>query len=266
MNERVATRTMFARSMTFGTWMAAVLLAATAPAQSNSLFGGGRARSAAAPARANESTPAAAPGASQPGGAAHGARSARPLMNPVLLDTSLIAVRLPDMRMIQVNDLLTVIVREDRKSISDAKLESEKTWDIQSELKDWLRINAEDKLVPQNFPEGTPKIGFQYDNQYDGKGKHERKDTLVTRLAVKVIDVKSNGNLIIQGKKELRIGEEVHVATLTGECSADDVTPERTILSTQVYDLKIDMPDAGAVRDATRRGWLMKLLDFAKPF
>jgi flagellar L-ring protein precursor FlgH len=262
----MATRTKYAQTAICGACTVAVLLAATASAQSNSLFGGGRAKSAAAPARANGNAPNAGRAAPQTGGGAGSARAARPLMNPVLLDTSLIAVRLPDMRMIQVNDLLTVIVREDRKSISDAKLESEKTWDIQSELKDWLRINSEDKLVPQNFPEGTPKIGFQYDNQYDGKGKHERKDTLVTRLAVKVIDVKPNGNLIIQGRKELRIGEEVHVATLTGECNADDVTPERSILSTQVYDLKIDMPDAGAVRDATRRGWLMKLIDFARPF
>lgn len=236
----------------------------TAPGQSNSLF-----------ARARQATPAGAPAAAPGTRAGAGYRALSPLSpllggsvlnNQTLLDTSLYAVRLPDVQRIRVNDLLTVIVREDRKSVSNAKLEHEKNWELDSELTAWLRINAENKLVPQRFPEGNPKVSFEYDSQYDGKGKHERTDSLITRIAVKVIDIRPNGNLIIQGRKELRIGEEKHVATLTGECSADDVTPQRTVLSTQIYDLRIDMPDAGAVNDATRRGWLLKLLDAARPF
>ncbi len=234
---------------------------ATAMGQSNSLFNASRGRGGA-----NGANAPAAGGAMESASPPESSSSARAAVNSELLSASLIAVRLPDARRIQVNDLLTVIVREDRKSVSDAKMAHEKSWDLSSELSAWLRINEEDKLVPQNFPQGTPQVGFNYDSQYDGKGKKERTDTLVTRIAVKVIDIKPNGNLIVQGKKELKLGEETHVATLTGECSTDDVTPQRTLLSTQIYDLRIEMPDAGAVNDATQRGWILRLLDAAKPF
>lgn len=190
---------------------------------------------------------------------------AKPLENEVLLYTSLIAVETPPEREIRVHDIITVIVREDRRSVSDAKMSADKKWELESELSAWVRL-ADGNLVPQVFEAGNPAAAFEYDNQYEGNGKSERSDSLTTRIAAKIIDIKPNGNLIIQARKEIKSGEETHFMVLTGECAKDNVTPQRTVLSTQIYDLRIDMPDRGAVRDATRRGWLMRLLDAVRPF
>lgn len=191
---------------------------------------------------------------------------APPPPNPLLLKTSLIAVEVKPPRKIRVNDYVTVIIREDKRSQTDSKLETEKKWDIQAQLDAWIRLNEEHKLVPQNFTNGVPNIGFNMDNQYDGKGKTERKDSLTTRITAKVLDVKPNGVLVLEAKKEILNDEDVQVVTLIGSCRSEDVTPENTVLSTQLADLKINAQHSGPARDASRRGWLMRAFDFLRPF
>jgi flagellar basal body L-ring protein FlgH len=53
---------------------------------------------------------------------------------------------------------------------------------------------------------------------------------------------------------------------LTGICRSEDVTPANTILSTQVAEMVLVEKNSGALRDATQRGWIPRLLDWAKPF
>ncbi|GMU80718.1 MAG: hypothetical protein AMXMBFR47_05890 [Planctomycetota bacterium] len=191
---------------------------------------------------------------------------APPPPNPLLLKTSLIAVEVKPPRKIRVNDLVTVIIREDKRSQTDSKLETEKKWDIETQLDAWIRLNEEHKLVPQNFTNGVPNIGFKMDNQYDGNGKTERKDSLTTRITATVIDVKPNGLLVLEDTKTIRTDEDVQIIRLTGICRSEDVTPENTVLSTQLAKASIETEHTGPARDASRRGWLMRTFDFLRPF
>src|SRR5262245_40845567 len=145
-----------------------VLTAARADAQSNSLF------------KMGHSVPQAAP-TTQPAGSAPVTRTiaspiriiqndpdTTPPPNVTLLQSSLIAVQVPKPRRFKVNDLITVIVREDKRSRSDAKIESEKNWEIDSELEKWIRIH-DHHLIPQTFPNGTPGVIFDWNDKYDGE-------------------------------------------------------------------------------------------------
>jgi len=187
-----------------------------------------------------------------------------PPPNPVLLAVSPIAFEPPQPKVIEVNSLVTIIIRESRTSLNDAKMKSEKDWQTQATLARWFRLNPEDHLVAQTF-DPAPGVDWDFQNTYEGKGKYDRKDELTTRITARVIDVKPNGNLVLEARKSIKTGDEVLLATLTGECRSEDVTAANTVLSTQIADLQIEMPDKGAVRDATTRGWLMRLFDFAKP-
>jgi flagellar L-ring protein FlgH len=188
-----------------------------------------------------------------------------PPPNPMLLAVSPIAFEPPQPKVIEVNSLVTIIIRESRTSLNDAKMKSEKDWQTQAKLAQWFRLDSQDHLVSQDFPNGAPGVDWDFQNTYEGKGKYDRKDELTTRITARVIDVKPNGNLVLEARKRIKTGDEILLATLTGECRSDDVTAANTVLSTQIADLEIEMPDRGAVRDATTRGWLMRLFDFAKP-
>lgn len=233
-------------------------LAAAAAAQNNSLLHG--------PSRpeARPPEPGAAPDVVLGGAASAAVASERP-KNRVLLAVSPIAVAQPKPRKIQVNDLVNIIVREDKRSVSAAKLKSDKKWELDAELKKWFRLNPEDHLVAQTF-NPTPGAEFDFENKYSGSGKVDRTDSLAMRIQAMVIDVKPNGNLVLEAKKRIRTDEEEQIMTLTGTCRSEDVTPQNTVLSSQVADVVIDTQHTGAARDAARRGWLMRAFDFLRPF
>lgn len=186
--------------------------------------------------------------------------------NPVLQALSPIAVSLPPPQKIGVNDLVTIIIREDKQATVDAKMNSDREWKVDAALAKWFRLDPQDRLIPQTFPNGIPEIDFELDSQYGGEGKTNRKESLVTRITARVLDVKPNGNLVLEARKEVNsTGDERQIMTLTGECRSRDVTNQNTVLSTQLADLRIDTKESGAMHDATQRGWIKRLFDFAKP-
>lgn len=250
--------------------IALVVLALCAPAagQRNSLLGRGNGSAGQAP-------PAAQPAVREPAVVLPGmppaprprqpATRSEPPLNTVLLYASPFAVEAPQPQEIRVHDLVTIVIRENKTATSDAKLKSEKEWKVEAELAKWFRLDPKHRLIPQNFPRGTPGVDFEFGNEYEGKGKVDRKDTLTTRITAEVIDVKPNGNLVLEAKKNIRMDDEGYIITLTGMCRSRDVTLDNTILSTQIADPVIDVQHTGAVRDAARRGWLMRLFDLLRP-
>ena len=80
------------------------------------------------------------------------------------------------------------------------------------------------------------------------------------------MDVKPNGTLIVQARKRIKTDEEEQQFILTGVCRVEDITADNAILSTQLFDLELQKNHKGAVRDATKRGILPKLLDWINPF
>jgi flagellar L-ring protein precursor FlgH len=243
------------------------LLCSTADAQSNSLFR--RGASAASPTPTTQPASGAReillptpPVYATPRG---GLEDVPPPPNEVLLAASLIAVEAPPPRRISVHDRVTIIIREEKRSTSDSDLKREKKWEIDAALKKWIRLNEECKLIPQVFPAGNPAIDLEYDDKYKGKGKVERKDSLITRVTASVIDVKPNGDLVLEAKKDIKIDEDRQVIKLTGICRSEDVTAQNTVLSTQLADARIDVQHSGPARDAARRGWLARIWDFIRP-
>ncbi len=240
--------------------LSAIVLAALvspAAAQSNSLFlaaNQGQQSAAAAPAGQNGWPTASVPIVYGMSGQA----------NEGFQSASRIAVELPPPRVFQMHDLVTIIIKEEKQYTHDANMESKKDFDLNAKLNYWFRIH--DGWQQQTFPKGNPQIGGTIASDLKDTGTSARTDALTERVTVEIIDIKPNGTLSLKGSKSIKTDEEVQTLTLTGTCRAEDVGPDNTILSTQIYDLNLNVQSKGAVKDATSRGWLQKLLDLGKPF
>src|SRR5204863_4285556 len=111
-----------------------------------------------------------------------------------------------------------------------------------------------------------PGVKLTGNRTFKGEATVDREDTLTARITGEVLDVKPNGTLVVQARKQIKTDEEVQQFVLTGICRAEDVLPDNTVLSTQLYDLELNKSHKGAVRDTTKRGWVPKLLDAINPF
>ena len=184
--------------------------------------------------------------------------------NPLLDETSLIAVAPAEPLTFQIHDLVTIIVVENKRFETDAKTRAEKRWRLRSELDEWARFD-DGKLIAAKFPNGQPNIDYEFESRIDNRGKLNRQDRMSARIAAEVIDVKPNGNLVLEATRRLVHDEEEITATLIGVCRSSDISADNTILSSKIARFEFSARHCGAVRDGTRRGWLTRLLDLVRP-
>jgi len=168
-----------------------------------------------------------------------------------------------------VNDLVTIIIREFTKADSTTELETEKNVAYESEISDFPDLQLDDLLRLQlqaSKNENPPKISLSYRGKFDGEGDYKREDSITGRMTGTIIDVKPNGNIVLEARKYIEQDDETLGIMVTGICRGDDVTIDNTILSTQLFDLRLRKYHTGELRNTTKKGLFSKLFDLVFNF
>lgn len=186
-------------------------------------------------------------------------------LSPAIARASLVAVKLPEPREFAVHDLVTIVVRESVENDSDAQIDTGKDVGIKGEIKEFPSLTLADLAQAQINGGGasgaTPKLDVSFSNEFKGDGSYKRTDTFTTRITAQIIDVKPNGNLVLEARKFMQSDKETIHLVLSGTCRAEDVAGDNTVLSTQLFDLRLLKEHAGELHKATRKGVLTRLLE-----
>ncbi len=100
-----------------------------------------------------------------------------------------------------------------------------------------------------------------------GQGTTSRQTTLTTTLTAQVVAVLPNGNIVVEGRKELGVNSEHQVITVRGIVRPDDLTPANSISSAQIAMLEVKVNGKGVVADSVKRPFILyRLLMGLLPF
>ena len=168
-------------------------------------------------------------------------------------------------RELRLHDLVTVIVDEKSQLISEGEVNQRMQSNLNAVLMQWMKLENGD-LKPDPFYDGTPGIQGLLNAQRRGQSELEARDGLKFSIAAEVVDIRPNGNLVLEARKEIKNNEDVWNYSLTGIVRPQDVLPNNTIISEDLAELTINKYETGMVRDGYRRGWLLKLIDEYRPF
>jgi flagellar L-ring protein precursor FlgH len=169
-------------------------------------------------------------------------------------------------RVIQPRDLITVIIKEEAQFKSEGTSKLDKSADMKAAINQFIKLNLGSLSLQNGVGSVAPTMDLTGQNTFDGKGSAERKDSLSVRLQAIVVDVKPNGTLVLSARKHIKTDDEDRVYLVSGLARVEDVTTDNTVLSTQMYDFDLRQDSKGTVREATKRGWLPRLLDALNPF
>jgi len=195
----------------------------------------------------------------------------RPAQSPqglTLQNSSYIHLDLPPEarpRELMQQDIITVLVDFRSRFLSEGDAESRKTASIAAVLSDWLKIDG-GAIKPAPQPDGDPTVTGSLNSQFRAESDVELRDSLTFRMAAKIVDIRPNGNLVIEGHQEIRNNEERWRISLTGVVRREAIQADRTVSSDSIAELKIDKEELGQVRDGYARGWLGRWYDRYKPF
>ena len=184
-----------------------------------------------------------------------------------LANVSFFAVPEPPPKTIKKHDLVTIVVNESSEFSSEGSTDLKKTNDLDAKIDAFMRFSLSNFALKSNVNTGTiPEAKGELTRDFDGEATVERTDVFNTRITAEVLDVKPNGTLVLQARQHIKTDEEEQMMILSGICRVEDVTPDNTVLSTQIFDKDVSKTHKGAVRDTTKRGWVPKLLDAVNPF
>jgi len=187
-------------------------------------------------------------------------------LSPQISRMSITAVRPPQPRQLATHDLITIIVRESIENESESDIETSKDFTLKGLLSAFPNLRLKDladfQLGQSSLNDGRPEVNLKVTNDFEGEGDYQRKDSFTTRITARVIDIKPNGSLVLEARKFIQSDNESVNIILTGTCRKEDVTPDNTILSTQIYDLRLDKQHTGELRNAVKKGFLTKLFEF----
>ena len=182
-----------------------------------------------------------------------------------LNSVSFFAVPEPQPQTINKHDLITILIREESEYSSEGTTDLKKEAAYEAAIEEWIKFNGWN-LSGGGVTPPVPRIAMTGAGRMKGEATVDREDTLIMRVTAEVVDVKPNGTIVLQARQRIQTDEEVQTFILSGVCRVDDVSPDNTILSTQLFDKSLSKTHTGAVRDTTKRGWLVKLLDVLSPF
>ncbi len=86
------------------------------------------------------------------------------------------------------------------------------------------------------------------------------------QFQVVVNDVMPNGNLQILGSREVKLDGDVRKLYLTGEVRPVDVSSNNTVMSQQVFNLKLEFETDGSESAFINQGWWAKKVNKLWPF
>lgn len=185
-----------------------------------------------------------------------------------------------------VDDLVTIVVSEVSTGQNKAKTETEKNSNTLAKIDSLIGLNSDvlESYLKNPLSDGLRGIlglnpalltgysglGLQMGgsnvNKLTGKGDTNRDTLLRASMTARVIQVLDNGNLMIEGKRQVTVNAEDQFLIITGLIRPDDITADNTIQSKYIADARIFYTGQGVVNDKMRPGWLTRIIDWVWPF
>jgi flagellar L-ring protein precursor FlgH len=80
-------------------------------------------------------------------------------------------------------------------------------------------------------------------------------------MPARVVEVLPNGDLVLEGIREIDINGDRQIVVLTGTVRPTDVTRNNIVISSQIAQLRIRYFGRGLIRDNLKPGWLVRVLN-----
>jgi len=150
----------------------------------------------------------------------------------------------------RLNDLVTIAVVENLSATgsADSTVNKKSSGDVKipaSPVADWLGY-----IVPNST-----------DTKFSGAGGTTRTTQFTAKMTARVVEVLPNGDLVVEGVREVDINGDRNLVVLTGVVRAIDVGPGNVVSSARIGQLQIRSLSQGLIKDSLTPGWLIRILN-----
>ncbi len=150
-----------------------------------------------------------------------------------------------------IGDIVTVRILEKSKAEKDATTELKR-----GNTNDFSLSGGGLTDLNKMFKASTLNPSATSTNDFKGEGNTTRESELSATISCVVTEVLTNGNLRIEGRRDITINHENQFILLSGIIRPEDISPENSVTSAQIADARIDFSGDGDIDDQQRPNWI----------
>lgn len=160
-------------------------------------------------------------------------------------------------------DTLTIVITEQSSASKEATTGTSRVSSASAGIPNFLGYETGSA---RNWMDLSKMITASNSSKFDGSGSTTRKENLTATITARVIEVLANGNLIIEGRRNVIVNDEDQIIVLVGTVRPRDITYDNIVNSSYIADARITYSGKGMVSDQQQYGWLMGILAKVWPF
>ncbi len=160
-------------------------------------------------------------------------------------------------------DIVTVLIAETQNVRNQEQSDLSRATNLN------YKVNLFD-LKPNMFGQLPAVVDADSTDGFVGQAKYEKSGAFTARLAAMVVDVLPNGNLVVSGRREIRIDNETKLIEFSGIVRRYDISADNSVASELVANATVTYKGSGPLTNSTNRrgigGWIHDLFSWLWPF
>jgi len=165
-----------------------------------------------------------------------------------------------DRRARYIGDTMTIVITETTAASAQSNTKTNRAGSINAQVGPIVGLPG------KSFQGMEIGAGTGSNVAFDGGGGAAANNAFTGNIAVTIIEVLPNGNLLVSGEKQIAIGRSTEHIRLSGIVNPRFISAANTINSSNVADARIEYRANGVINEAQSMGWLSRFFMTFLPF
>ncbi len=163
-------------------------------------------------------------------------------------------------------DLITILVKETTSISERHKTQNKRENTVEAAVT--LFPGSNELPAATGSPQaGTlPALAMNSEKDFKGEGKYEAEGEVKATITGRVIDVLDNGNLLIEGRRLVKVNQDTKTILITGIIRTADIQANNTVFSEKLHNFQVSIVGEGPLTRSGSEGFLGQILDILWPF
>lgn len=171
-----------------------------------------------------------------------------------------------DQRAARVGDILTITIQiNDRAQLQNNTTRTRDSTDSIG-IPNLFGLEASTNRLLPNSVDPASLVSATGNTSTAGTGQIQRQEQINLQVAALIVQVLPNGNMVVNGKQEVRVNNEVRELTLNGIIRPEDITSANTISYEKIAEARISYGGRGQITDVQAPRWGQQVLEAISPF
>ena len=165
----------------------------------------------------------------------------------------------------KVGDLISIVVSESTAATEKHETGLKRENDASAAIK-MVSNSTRVEATPGAAVPTLPGFDLGSSKEFKGTGDYKATGSVTAKITGRVVDVLENGNLVIEGRREIKLNNDTKTILVTGICRTADISAGNEVKSERLHDFRVGILTDGPIARSQKEGFLGQILDAIWPF